>query len=138
VPLGLGLKAGAFRAESRRIRRRLSRFFQWPPTRCFRDSFPLEDSSAPCCINFFPPRRSSFPRKALFSDFLGFFFLGMAAHSSSGLSASMGTQRQQSRNAVYHSKGHSALLSRQNLCRARLCPRKRDAIERVALKSSDT
>jgi hypothetical protein len=51
---------------------------RWPPpTECLRDSFALEDSSAPCCINFFPPRWSRFPRKALFSFFLVFFFLAI-------------------------------------------------------------
>src|SRR6266568_6228502 len=50
-----------------------------PPTRCLRDSLPREDSSAPCCINFFPPRRSRFPRKTSFSVFLVFFFLAIAA-----------------------------------------------------------
>src|SRR4029077_4906491 len=48
-----------------------------PPTECFRDSFPREDSSAPCCVNFFPPRRSRLPRKAFFSGL--FFFLLIAA-----------------------------------------------------------
>jgi len=53
-----------------------------PPTECLRDSFAREDSSAPCCINFFPPRRSRFPRKAFFSFFLVFLFLAMAANYS--------------------------------------------------------
>ena len=38
----------------------LHHFLRRPPTECLRDSFPLEDSSAPCCINFFPPRRPGF------------------------------------------------------------------------------
>src|SRR5579863_2135562 len=50
-----------------------------PPTECLRDSFAREDSSAPCCINFFPPRRSRLPRKGFFSFFLVFFFLAMDA-----------------------------------------------------------
>jgi hypothetical protein len=50
-----------------------------PPTRCLRDCLPREDSSAPRCINFLPPRRSRLPRKLFCSVFLAFFFLAIAA-----------------------------------------------------------
>jgi hypothetical protein len=59
-----------------------------PPTECLRDSFAREDSSAPCCINFLPPRRSRFPRNAFFSFFLVFFFLAIAANYSACCSTS--------------------------------------------------
>src|SRR5580704_9269540 len=60
-----------------------------PPTECLRDSFAREDSSAPRCISFFPPRRSRLPRKGLFSFFLVFFFLAIAANYSTRGSTSM-------------------------------------------------
>jgi len=49
-----------------------------PPTECLRDSFAFAESSAPCCINFLPPRWSRFPRKTFFCNFLVFFFLAMS------------------------------------------------------------
>src|ERR1700676_2868081 len=71
-----------YRQESFSRRRQRQPDLRPPPTECLRDSFPREDSSAPCCINFFPPRRSRFPRKAFFSFFLVFFFLAIGANYS--------------------------------------------------------
>ena len=66
------------RAENWGVKVTLQPDLRRPPlTECLRDSFPREDSSAPCCVNFFPPRRSRLPRKAFFSGL--FFFLLIAA-----------------------------------------------------------
>src|ERR1700730_12265790 len=80
--MGLGLNTGAIRAGRKLMFERSPQpgLGRPPPTECLRDSFALEDSSAPCCINFYPPRWSRFPRKALFSFFLVFFFLVIRAH----------------------------------------------------------
>ena len=87
-----------------------------PPTECLRDSFAREDSSAPCCINFFPPRRSRFPRKAFFSFLLVFFFLAMAAKYSTHNRTSMRIPSSQPRPHRLSAIGNAEALADRHRC----------------------